>query len=126
MNSHCDTKKFRSHVTFLSICVLFLLSLQESIADTDVQSNNKQGKATTPLMDHLSCAKKARRIEKLDNKTKRRKYIKQCQAERKIRLTAEKEAADREEQKIQSAADKVFQEFLDKGKERANSKIDNE
>ena len=126
MNRQYGIEKCRSRVKILSVCIVFLLGMQESVADTDVQTNNKQGKAVTPLMNQLSCAKKARRIEKLDNKSKRRKYIKQCQTEREISLAAEKKAADLKEQKIQSAADKVFQEFLDKGKKRADSKIDDE
>jgi len=112
---------------FLILAVFFVglwVVSHHSRADTDVQLNNKQGKAVTPLMPELSCAKNARRIKKLDNKLKRRKFIKQCQAERAVIKEAEKLAKEWEKEKKQEAEEKDFQEFLKKGKKRAEKIID--
>jgi len=112
---------------FLIMAVFFAGGLIVAIyshAETDVQLNNKQGKEVTPLMPELSCAKNARRIKKLDNKLKRRKFIKQCQAERAVIKEAEKLAKEWEKEKKQEAAEKDFQDFLKKGKKRAEKIID--
>ncbi|MFV2056770.1 MAG: hypothetical protein ACC707_09900 [Thiohalomonadales bacterium] len=98
------------------LVILFLLMvplLPLTHADTDVQMNNKQGREMTPLMPELSCSKKARRINKLDNKTKRRKFIKQCRAEREIKMKAQLKIIEQEREK-KKHEDERFLDTLEK------------
>ena len=114
MDQRITTLYFRRYFSMavrLSVILFILPLVSFASADTDVQTNNKEGREMTPLMPELSCSKQARRIEKLDNKKKRRKFIESCRAERQVRMKAPKELEKQEKEKKKQEENAYFESF---------------